>query len=67
MKSSNTSKILASALLLLLMDPILWGQRNTRNNPDPMVVLQLSAGTYGAVVTCGTGRAIIEIYDVTDE
>ena len=29
MKSSNTSKILASALLLLLMDPILWGKSNT--------------------------------------
>ena len=44
-----------------------YASRHTGNNLEPMVVLQVGAGTYGAVVTGGTGRAIIEIYDVTDE
>ena len=44
-----------------------YASRHTGNNLEPMVVLQLSAGTYGAVVTGGIGRAIIEVYDVTDE
>ena len=44
-----------------------YTDRHTGNNLEPMVVLELSEGTYGCVVGSdngGQGNAILEIYSI---
>jgi len=47
-----------------------YTERHTGNNLEPLVVYELSAGTYSCIVssdvTGGMGSAILEIYDVSE-